>query len=231
MSDLGTTGSNHSEVASAELRLHRRRLTLILAGAMALVGAARAAGEVLVNSPPARGCLGNSIDVGVWWKQTTPERSYRVEIRDPTGRLVFARVGEAPDRWLIWHYVPRRTGTFRIVYLPQAQYGTFKTVINSTGCFSGNVAGAGTGPGHRFVVGDGLYLNFHDRFAYGTPYRVCWEQTNGSDLHCWARRTSTLGHNGRIFTPAPQRVGTYVVRWYVRGHLAARWSFYTGQGD
>jgi hypothetical protein len=139
-------------------------LVVLAAAAAPLFLAATAASEVLVNVPLSRGCLGHSIDVGVWWKQTTPERSYRVEIRDPTSRLVFARAGEAPDRWLIWHYVPRRTGTFRVVCFPQTAYSTFRTVIGSTGCFSGNVAGAGTGPGHRFVVGDGLYLNFRDHF-------------------------------------------------------------------
>jgi hypothetical protein len=86
-------------------------------------------------------------------------------------------------------------------------------------------------PRPPFRGGDGVYLTFLDRFAYGTPYRVCWQLRSGGDRRCWSRRTGATSHYGRIFTPAPQRVGTYLVRWYVRGYLAATWSFYNGEGD
>jgi hypothetical protein len=213
-------------------RFLRPLVALLATGAMPLVVPPTASSEVLVNAPAARGCLGNSIDVGVWHKQTSPERGYRVTIFDPTGRVVFSRAGLATDTWQIWHYLPRRTGLFRTVYSSSnAPAAKFPTAIAAKGCFGGNVAGAASGPGHRFVVGDGLYLTFLDRFAYGTPYRVCWQLRSGGDGRCWSRRTGATSHYGRIFTAAPQRVGTYLVRWYVRGYLAATWSFYNGQGD
>jgi len=205
------------------------RRVVLLAGVLifALVLSPHAGAEVLVNAPLSQGCLGHSIDVGVWWKQTDQERAYHVQILDPDGRVVFSRAGEATTFWQIWHYVPKRTGVFRTLY----DSTPYETRIRARGCFSGNVAGAGTGPGHRFVVGDGLYLNFRDTAAYGTPYRVCWQRTDGAGLRCWSRRTSVTSHVGRLFTPAPERVGRYVVRWYVRGRLAATWRFYNGVGD
>jgi hypothetical protein len=102
---------------------------------------------------------------------------------------------------------------------------------SALGRFGGNVAGVGTGPGHSFVVGDGLYLNFRDRVGYKTPYGVCWRRTDGAGRHCWSRRTSVTNHLGRIFAAAPQLVGTFVARWYVRGRLVATWTFYNGPGD
>jgi hypothetical protein len=102
---------------------------------------------------------------------------------------------------------------------------------SAQGRFSGNVAGVGTGPGHSFVVGDGLYVNFRDRLAFSTPYVVCWQRTDGASRRCWSRQTSATNHLGRIFTAAPGRVGTFTARWYVRGRLVASWSFYNGPGD
>jgi hypothetical protein len=197
----------------------------------ALTYASVSTAEVLINEPLSRACLGHSIDVGVWWKQTTDERSYRVQLFDPSGRVVLSHAGEAPLSWLIWHYVPRRTGVYRAVYDSGGQSSTYDTNVRASGCFTGNVAGAGSGPGHRFVVGDGLYLNFRDSVAYGTPYRVCWQRTDGAGLRCWSRRSSITSHLGRIFTPAPERVGKYVARWYVHGRLVATWRFYNGLGD
>src|SRR5205807_9557617 len=143
------------------------------------------------------------------------DRTYRVQVFDPNGALVLSRAGEATTVWQIWHYVPTRIGVFRTVYDTSASHMSYDTRIRERGCFSANVAGTGSGPGHRFVVGDGLYLNFRDAASYGTPYRVCWQRTDGVGLRCWSRRTSATSHLGRIFTPAPGRVGRFVVRWYV----------------
>ena len=165
------------------------------------------------------------------FRPTTDDRNYRVEVFDPSGRSVLARAGEATPQWQIWNYLPRRTGVFRTVYDIASGSSTFETRVNAGGCFSGNVAGAASGPGHRFVVGDGLYLNFRDNASYDTPYRACWQRVNGGGVRCWSRRTSATTHLGRIFTPAPQRSSRYVVRWYVRGRLVATWKFQNGVGD
>jgi hypothetical protein len=202
----------------------------LLVSAFILPG--HAAAEVLISQPLERACLGHAIEVGVWHKATTDERTYRVQILDPAGRVVFTRAGEATDVWQIWSYIPRRTGIFRTIYYPQNAYSSFETRVAASGCFSANVAGTGSGPGHRFVVGDGLYLNFRDNAAYATTYRVCWQRIDqGGGLRCWSRRTSVTSHTSRIFTPAPERVGRYVAKWYVHGRLVASWSFYNGTGD
>jgi len=95
--------------------------------------------------------------------------------------------------------------------------------------FAGDVAGAATGPGHSFMVGDGLYLEFRDRTHAHTRYRVCW--TRGSGRRCWNRTTGAKGHRSRIFTAAPDHVGNYRATWYVHGAAVARWSFYNAIGD
>jgi hypothetical protein len=77
--------------------------------------------------------------------------------------------------------------------------------------FAADVAGAGTGPGHSFMVGDGLYLDFRDRAHARTRYRVCW--TRGSGRRCWRRTTGAKGHRSRIFTAAPDHVGNYTATW------------------
>lgn len=201
---------------------------------LAMAGGATA--EVLIDSPRESGCLGHSIRVGVSWDEATQDRSFRVQIFDVEGRIVLLRAGEATQRWQIWSYVPRNTGTFRTVYETASGTTTFETRIVESGCFRGNVAGSGSGPRHRFVVGDGLYLNFRDdgvdrNAAYGTPYRVCWRRLEGDGSRCWSRRTSAVSHTSRIFTPAPQRTGSYVVRWYVGDRLVATWRFRNGVGD
>jgi hypothetical protein len=95
--------------------------------------------------------------------------------------------------------------------------------------FHGDVAGSVTGPGHSFVVGDGINLRFRDRRRANTPYRVCWSRKGRT--RCWHRTTGQRGHFSQIFTPAPSHVGTFRVRWRVHGKIVASWSFYNGLGD
>jgi hypothetical protein len=96
--------------------------------------------------------------------------------------------------------------------------------------FQGYVAGAVTGPGHSFFVGDGLNVVFRDRGAARTRYRVCW-RTPGHGPRCWSRRTARRGATSRIFTGAPKFVGSYTVRWHVNGTVVATWRFYNNVGD
>jgi hypothetical protein len=96
--------------------------------------------------------------------------------------------------------------------------------------FQGYVAGAVTGAGHSFFVGDGLNLVFRDRRHAGTRYTACWKGPNG-DKHCWHRTTGSRGHASRIFTAAPDHVGGYIVRWTVNDRVVARWRFYNHTGD
>jgi hypothetical protein len=96
--------------------------------------------------------------------------------------------------------------------------------------FTGYVEGVNSGPGHAFVVGDGINLAFRDDVASQTRYRVCWRRAP-AQRRCWTRRTRRVGLVSKIFTPAPASVGVYVTRWYFRGSVVATWRFYNGPGD
>lgn len=96
--------------------------------------------------------------------------------------------------------------------------------------FTGYVEGVGSGPGHAFVVGDGLNLAFRDDIASRTRYRVCWAR-RATQPRCWLRRTGRIGLASKIFTAAPTNVGAYMTRWYVSGRVVATWRFYNGLGD
>lgn len=97
------------------------------------------------------------------------------------------------------------------------------------GRFDGHVSGVASGPGHSFIVGNGLNLVFQDRYRAFTRYRVCW--TRGAGRRCWRRTTGSRGRKSVIFTAAPSSVGTYTATWYVAGTAVTRWSFYNGPGD
>lgn len=96
--------------------------------------------------------------------------------------------------------------------------------------FTGYVEGVGSGPGHSFIVGNGLNVAFRDDVASRTRYRVCWQRVPAR-RRCWTRRTGRIGLASKIFTPAPANVGVYVTRWYVSGRVVATWRFYNGPGD
>jgi hypothetical protein len=96
--------------------------------------------------------------------------------------------------------------------------------------FTGYVEGANSGPGHAFVVGDGLNLAFRDDVGGRTRYRVCWAR-RATRPRCWVRRTGRIGLTSKIFTAAPANVGVYVTRWYVSGRVVASWRLYNGPGD
>src|SRR4051794_20110641 len=95
--------------------------------------------------------------------------------------------------------------------------------------FHADVAGPGSGPGHRFFVGDGLYLEFRDTYRSETHYRVCYSR--GTGRRCWHRTTGRRGRASRVFISAPDSVGTYTATWSVSGRPVARWSWFNGPGD
>ena len=97
--------------------------------------------------------------------------------------------------------------------------------------FEGYVGGAATGRGHSFVLGDGLELVFVDRVRPHTRYRVCWHLLHHPRHRCRAGETGAAGHRDSIFTAAPGRAGRYLVKWTVRHHRRAAWSFTNGIGD
>jgi hypothetical protein len=97
--------------------------------------------------------------------------------------------------------------------------------------FEGYVGGVASGKGHKFFVGDCLYLVFVDRRNANTAYRVCWHRLHHSHHRCWIGETGARGRKDRIFTAAPPHAGPYVVKWTVRHRRKAVWSFTNGVGD
>jgi hypothetical protein len=119
----------------------------------------------------------------------------------------------------------------RLILLLMAAVAAAATPAGAVTRFDAYVAGAGSGRGHSFVVGDGLYLVFSDRGAARTPYRVCWVRSDGRGRRCWTRTTGSRGAASKIFTAAPYSTGTWRATWFVRGRAVARWTFYNGVGD
>jgi hypothetical protein len=97
--------------------------------------------------------------------------------------------------------------------------------------FETSVSGVGTGPGHHFVIGDGLYLVFRDKRAARTNYRVCWGPRRGGFTRCWRRRSGYAGTYSKIIVAAPSYVGHWTAKWFAFGRTVGTWRFYNGPGD
>jgi hypothetical protein len=97
--------------------------------------------------------------------------------------------------------------------------------------FGAVVAGVGSGPGHDFIVGNGLELVFKDRRHDSVRYKVCIRHTASGWTKCYTRITGRRGHRSAIFRAAPETVGNWTATWYAHGRRAASWAFYIGPGD
>jgi hypothetical protein len=92
--------------------------------------------------------------------------------------------------------------------------------------FTGWMSAGGFAPHHAFVEGDTVLLAFQDAANdRPTPYKVCWSRLDGTNRKCWNRiarsfRISTVETGGPLL-----RLGSYVSRWYVDGHVVASWPF------
>jgi hypothetical protein len=96
--------------------------------------------------------------------------------------------------------------------------------------FSGCVAES-VGCTHHFTSGSAPVVQFKDRKASHTAYRVCVR--DNISRRCWHRATKAAGHwhaampyyNARTY-------GKHVVRWYVHDKQVARWIFrLVSEGD
>lgn len=88
--------------------------------------------------------------------------------------------------------------------------------------FEGRVEGVGSGTGHSFIIGDGLYLSFKDRRAGDTRYHVCWRRHGHHSHRCNSGRTGRRGKWDKLYTAAPPKQGNYTVKWFVNKHSVAR---------
>jgi hypothetical protein len=127
------------------------------------------------------------------------------------------------------HSIRRRTITVATALAVLLLAALPTTAQSRPARFHAYVGGVATGPGHDFIVGNGLNLVFVDTYRSNTDYRVCW--TRGQGRRCWSRTTGRRKRRSVIFTAAPQSVGTYTTTWYVDGRAVARWTFTNGPGD
>jgi hypothetical protein len=97
--------------------------------------------------------------------------------------------------------------------------------------YHGRAAGnSHTGPGlipsHHFGGGDTWPVQFRDRTAAHTAYRVCaW--MHGQRKGCASGRTGARNHWDTIVSSdiwGPSTRGTIIYRWYAGGQRVASWS-------
>src|SRR5262245_32614593 len=82
-----------------------RCMRLALASVAAfLVFAAPASADVLVNAPKKVISCGDTIELGVWYRDhpTTGHRRTTVEVRSARGVVLFKRTLNAPPEWKFW---------------------------------------------------------------------------------------------------------------------------------
>lgn len=89
------------------------------------------------------------------------------------------------------------------------------------------MSGAASGPGHAFVVGDGLNLVFHEAIVHPLPSVL--DARRGHAL--LATNDPTHSEQVRDLYRGPSSVGTYTTTWYVAGKPVDRWTFYNGRSD
>jgi hypothetical protein len=124
--------------------------------------------------------------------------------------------------------IARRLATLATAGLVALGLSTAPAAAGAGGRYHGDVAGAVTGPGHQFFVGDGLELEFLDRTGANTVYDVCYR--GGQGRRCLRRTTGAAGRKSRIFFAA-KHTGRYRATWYVAGKPVAHWSWRNHIGD
>jgi hypothetical protein len=96
-----------------------------------LVLAAPARGDVLVNAPKPVIRCGESIRLGVWYRDhpTTGHREATVEVRSPRGYVLFRRRLQAPPEWKFWRYKPRCGRHYGVRYTTFAGVQSFRVWV------------------------------------------------------------------------------------------------------
>ena len=102
---------------------------LTLAAALLLAAPARA--DVLVNRPDPDIRCGESIRLGVWYRDhpTTGHRAVTVQVRSAGGAVLFQRRLQAPPEWKFWSYKPRCGRHYRVRYQTEAGVSAFRVWV------------------------------------------------------------------------------------------------------
>ena len=82
---------------------------VLASAALFLALAAPASADVLVNAPKRAISCGDTIELGVWYRDfpTTGHRRTTVEVLSARGFVLSKRTLDAPAEWKFWHYKPR----------------------------------------------------------------------------------------------------------------------------
>ena len=111
-----------------------RPMRLVLASLAALlVFAAPASADVLVNAPKSVVKCGESIELGVWYRDhpTTGHRRTTVEVRSAHGFVLFKRTLNAPPEWKFWHYKPRCGRRYTVRYVTYRHTDDFRVRVRA----------------------------------------------------------------------------------------------------
>jgi hypothetical protein len=86
-------------------------------------------GVVLVNQPARRVCAGRTFTVGVWFRQGSGSRAYRLSVYNPRHKRVFFRRGDAPSsHWAFWKIAAKLAGTYHTAYSAHWRHPTTWTI-------------------------------------------------------------------------------------------------------
>ncbi len=93
--------------------------TVLASLALLLALAAPARADVLVNAPKRVISCGDTIEVGVWYRDhpTTGHRRTTVEVRSARAVVLFKRTLLAPPEWKFWHYKSRCGRRYTVRYV------------------------------------------------------------------------------------------------------------------
>jgi hypothetical protein len=109
------------------MRLKKKLATVGVAALVALAGtaigaavlpAAPASAEVLINYPGAAVKVGHTFTVGDWFQQWSGgSRWFATTVYSPTGARVFRETGYAPStHWDMWTIRASRSGRYKVLY-------------------------------------------------------------------------------------------------------------------
>jgi hypothetical protein len=108
-------------------------MRIALAVAVLLVFAAPARADVLVNAPKRVISCGDTIELGVWYRDhpTTGHRRTTVEVLSARGIVLFKRTLNAPPEWKFWHYKPRCGRHYTVRYVTYRGTDDFRVRVRA----------------------------------------------------------------------------------------------------
>jgi hypothetical protein len=105
----------------------------LLTSAAVLALAAPARADILVNAPKPELRCGQSIRLGVWYRDhptTGHPRTVLIAVESEAGAVLFHRRVQAPAEWRFWSYKPRCGRRYRVRYTTYRGVDTFRVRVH-----------------------------------------------------------------------------------------------------